>query len=390
MDLWRFDANTGDYISVRIGSPGLRPWLRLYGPTGVLFREGLASVSADTDTLVSGRATNSGTFLVVAQSYYDSLSSPYTLHLAKVPGTFTVSPGDEGGPLTSGLATQGTNSLGDLDMWTFTANTGDYIALRVGAPGYRPWIQLHGPSGLLMQESFGGTSAHHDAPIFVVATNSGLFTLVQQSYYLDGVGPYTVNFARIPGPSSVSPGDEGGQLTNGVSYDATLALGDIDLWQFSACKNRSFTLMLQELSGGSFFTPRLRLFGQNGTLLATAQNATTITLNYPGTNSGNYYLLVDGAALNDGGTYRLTAVGIYDPTLTLCPPVKLGSNLELSGYGGNANSNYVLLTSPDLLAPVVSWSRVQTNQFDSIGTFVLTNSLNPAELKRFFRIQQEP
>lgn len=389
LDLWRFDVATGDRISIRIGSPACRPWLRLYGPNGVLFRESFASGSADNDTLVSGMATNSGTFLVVAQSYYYSLSSPYTLHLAKMPGSYIVSPGDEGGTLTNGLANLATNSLGDLDVWTFSANNGDYIALRVGAPDYRPWIQLYGPGGVLFQEAFGSSSAHRDAAIFAQATNSGVFTVLQQSVYYDGMGPYTLSLGRLPSAYFVSPGDEGGRLTNGVSYDATIALGDLDLWNFAACKGYPFTITCQKLGGT--FTPRVRLYSRNGTLLATSQNATLVTLNYPGTNSGNYTLLVDGAGVNDSGTYRLTAYGIYeDGSLRLCPPLVAGNTAALTGFGGMAASNFVLLTTTNVAAPPAFWAPVLTNQFDSFGAFDHTNPFSLGEAQRYFRLRADP
>ncbi len=385
LDLWRFNATAGDHLAVRIGSPACRPWLRLYGPNGVLFRESFAAASSETDTLVSGQVTNTGTFLVVAQSYYYNLVSPYTLSLVKIPGAYTVSPGDEGGNLANGLANLATNALSDLDVWTFSANTGDYLALRVGAPDYRPWLQLYGPSGALIQEALGSSSAHRDAAIFLQATNSGTFTVLQQSVYNDGTGPYTLNFARFPGTYSVSAGDEGGRLTNGVSQDATIALGDLDLWNFAACKGYPFTVTVQKLSGAAF-TPRVRLFARNGALLATAQNATTVVLNHPGTNTGNYFVLVDGASLNDGGTYRLTATGIHDDReLQLCAPLISGAAANVTGFGGDAGSNFVLLTSPKVTTPAALWTPLWTNQFDVFGAFDYTNVFSHGETQRFFR-----
>lgn len=387
IDVWGFDATVGDNIVVRIGSEACRPWLRLYNPNGVLIREGLAATSADNDTVVSAPATNTGTYRVFAQSYYYSLSSPYVLSLAKIPGTYTVSAGDEGGPLTNGLAHQATNSLGDLDIWTFTAKTGDNIALRVGAPAYRPLLTLYNPGGVVIQTASGTSSAHRDASLFVQATNTGTFTVVEQGVYNDDNGPYTLSFGHFPGPYSVSPGDEGGRLTNGVSYDATIALGDLDLWNFAACKGYPFTLTCQKL-GGAFFTPRLRLYARSGALLATTQNATSITLNYPGTNSGNYTVMIDGAGVNDSGTYRLTAYGIYeDDTLKLCPPLVANSTVDLTAFGGNASSNFVLLTATEVTTPMTNWTPLWTNQFDIYGGFDYTNNFSLSETQRYFRVR---
>jgi hypothetical protein len=389
IDVWRFDASIGDNMVVRIGSEACRPWIRLYDPNGVLIREGLAATSAENDTVVSAPATNSGTYRVIAQSYYYSLSSPYVLNLAKIPGSYLTSGGDQGGTLTNGLANLATNSLGDLDIWTFSANTGDYLTLRVGAPDFRPLMSLYGPGGVLIQTASGTGSAHRDASIFVAATNSGVFTVVQQSFYNDGVGPYTLSLGHFPGSYLVSPGDEGGRLTNGVSYDATIALGDLDLWNFAACKGYPFSLNLQKL-GGTPFTPRLRLYARNGALLATAQNATMITLNYPGTNSGNYSVLIDGAGVNDSGTYRLTAYGIHDDdTLKLCPPIVAANTANLTGFGGMAASNFVLLTTTKVTTPLTNWTPLWTNQFDIYGAFDYTNSFTLSETQRFFRVRTD-
>ncbi len=387
IDMWRFDATAGDNVWIRIGSPNCRPWIRLYGPTGLLLREALAATSAENDTAITAPITNSGTFTVIAQSYYYSLSSPYTLSLAKIPGNFTVSPNDEGGPLSNGLAHQATNSLGDLDVWTFNAAAGDHVALRIGAPNYRPLLNLYGPNGVLLQSAAGTASAHRDAAIFVAVTNSGFFTVVEQSFYNDGTGGYTLNFAHFPGTYQVSPGDEGGRLTNAVSYDAVITLGDLDLWNFAACKGYPFTVVCQKLSGT--FTPRVRLYGRNGALLATTQHASTVTLNYPGTNSGNYSLLIDGAGVNDSGTYRLTAYGIYEDALKLCPPLMANNTLDLTGYGGLAGNNYVLLTTTDITTPTPLWTALVTNQFDAFGAMTYTNLFQPTETARFFRLRSE-
>src|SRR5256886_2233170 len=75
----------------------------------------------------------------------------YLLTLAKGPGAFATSAGDEGGDLTNGATHAGTIYLGDLDQWSFTATQGDYIALSMGevAPtsaGLTSGLQLQSPT----------------------------------------------------------------------------------------------------------------------------------------------------------------------------------------------------------------------------------------------------
>jgi len=385
LDMWSFDATSGDNLLIRMGAPGFRPWIYLYGPTGKLIGTGLGATSADTDALIATTATNTGTFTIVAQSYYYNLSGAYTLNLARIPGAFVVSPGDEGGLLASGLANRATNSLGDLDIWSFTANIGDNLVLRIGAPDYRPQISIYGPGGKLIQTASGSISSDHDALILFQATNSGNFTVVEQSVYYSDTGPYTLNFARLPGTFAISPGDEGGPLTNGISRDGVLELGDLDLWSFAACKGYPVTLTCEKLTGT--FTPRIRLYGRNGALLQTVQNATRATLSYAGTNSGTFTALIDGASLNKSGTYRLTGYGIFEDELKLCAPIVSGTNLNFTGYGGITGSNFVIMTTTNVATPILLWTPMLTNQFDTFGTFDHTNLFNRSERERFFRLR---
>ena len=387
MDAWTFSANAGENLWLRMGAPTLRPWLHLYGPGGVLISSSAGSTSADNDASISVLTTNSGTFTIVALSYYPNLAGPYTVTLAKTMGDFVVSPTDEGGSLQNGVATLATNALGDIDVWTFTANAGDSIALRAGAPDFRPLLQLFGPNGRLVSEA-GGVSASRDANIVVTATNSGTFTVLVQSFYFDGAGNYTLHLAKIPGPFTTSPGDEGGTLLGDAPQDGVIDLGDQDLWRFAMCRGELLQLRCVKLSGATF-NPRLRLFGRNGVLLATATSATEAVINFTTTNSGIYTVLVDGNALNHTGIYRLTGSGIADG-MSLCVPNVAGPNVILGGVGGEPGTTFILLTQTNVVAPLGQWAPILTNQFDTFGTFSRTNVFNRAEPQRYFILTQEP
>ncbi len=386
MDVWSFSANAGENVFLRMGAPGYRPWLQLYGPTGILIGSDAGNNSADKDASISVRTTNSGTFTVVAQSYSYNFTGPYALTFARTTGAPEVTPGDEGGALENGVATTATNALGDIDLWTFTGNAGDTVALRVGAPDFRPWLNLYGPSGALIV-SAGGVSADHDANLFVTVTNSGTFTVVMQSFYPDGAGPYTLHLARIPGSFVTSPGDEGGTLTGGVSQDGVITLGDQDLWQFAVCRGEIISLRAVKLSGTTF-SPRIRLFGRNGALLAAATHPTNTVINFTATNSGIYTALIDGGSLNHAGSYRVTGEGIADG-LSLCAPNIAGANAILGGVGGVPGATFILSTHTNVAVPVGLWSPIVTNQFDQFGVFNHTNAFNRAEVQRYFLLQQQ-
>src|SRR5262249_38186649 len=161
-------------------------------------------------------------------------------------------------------------------------------------------------------------------------TNSGTFTVVVSSFYYDNqadaVGAYRLTLARVPGAFVVSPGDEGGLLTSAMNPEGVITPGDMDLWRFSACRGRMVTLRCEELTGGTAFSPRMRLFGANGALLATVVNASNAVINFQPMTTAAYTVLVDGGNLNDAGTYRLSGSGL-PVGLNVCLPVIAGTNL---------------------------------------------------------------
>src|SRR5678815_3242343 len=108
----------------------LTPQLRLYGPNGVLIDSGYG-VSA---TEVTARATNAGTFTVVAGDFSSGYAGTgnYRLSMIKPTGPLAISGGDEGGSLTNGLTHVAGIETGDMDAWVFNANTGENIVVRIG------------------------------------------------------------------------------------------------------------------------------------------------------------------------------------------------------------------------------------------------------------------
>jgi hypothetical protein len=64
-----------------------------------------------------------------------------------------------------------------------------------------------------------------------------------------------------------------------------------------------------------------------------------------------------------------------------------GGNFIFSGTNGPAGSNYVVLASTNIAAPLSSWTRLVTNAFDGTGAFHETNTIAPGPTQRFFLIQ---
>src|SRR5438093_6202317 len=161
-------------------SGGFPPWIRLVSPTGVLLgtRIGASAVQ------IAATAPTAGTYTVIVGTNGCFGRNEDTgidlLTRANGPGAFATSSGDEGGALTNGATQAGTIYLGDLDQWSFTATQGDYIALSMGevAPvsaGFRPWIRLVSPTGVLLATSSAGASA---VQVATNAPTTGTYTVI--------------------------------------------------------------------------------------------------------------------------------------------------------------------------------------------------------------------
>ena len=173
--------------------------------------------------------------------------------------------------MTNGGNYSGTISLGDLDMWSFTANTGDNINLRLGTTGFDGELQLFGPNGALLKPSRHDTDELID---FTRDQQRHLYRAGQQFDYLNGLtGTYALHLAQIPEAFIVPAGDPGGSATNGGSYTGTITLGDLDIWAFTACKGDLISLQLNTTN----FYGRLQLYGSKGALLKTVRTAGCLT-----------------------------------------------------------------------------------------------------------------
>ncbi len=368
IDAWSFTANTGQSVILRVGEVTggyyFQPWLRVFGPDGALLQEGaVAGTAAQEITLTT---TNSGTFtLLVSDGGYGGLADTgtYQLNYFKVPGSFIVSAGDEGGALVQGALNPGTVGVGDIDAWSFTANNGESVILRVGkvTGGYyfQPWLRVYGPDGALLQEgAVAGTVAQE---IALTTTNSGTFTLLISDGGYGGLadtGTYQLNFFKVPGSPAVSPGDEGGPLTNGALYAGSLSGGDMDAWNFTASSGENVILRVGTLTGGYYFQPWLRVYGPDGALLQEGAVAGTaaqeIALTAP--SSGVFTALV-----SDGGYGDLNAEGTYQLNYFKTPGLFVVSPGDEGGTLTNGTLNSGELGAGDIDA----WS-FTANTGDSV------------------------
>lgn len=209
LDTWTFQATNKDRIVVRAGkaqstgtNPNFTPWIRLRGPDGA----SLGSEALTDNPEIEVRAPSTGTYSVLVTNAGDNQAgaATYLLTLAKSPGPYTFSAGDEGGPIANGTH-PGVMTLADLDPWTFQAALNDNITVRLGKvaaggsdPDFDPSIRLFGPDGALLDEDYLSNSPE----VSVRAPTAGIYTLLvaNSDSYAVGPGSYILTVTGLTAP----------------------------------------------------------------------------------------------------------------------------------------------------------------------------------------------
>ena len=195
--VWKFKATAGQRIAVHIGeivdNNDFQPWIRLWAPNGASLGDTWGTDAASIDDVV---APVTGAYLVLvasADSGFDGTGT-YRLTMTHTPGPITVSPGDQGGPLTNGALHSGEILQGDLDVWTITATAGTHITVNVHQTSetddFQPWIRLWAPNGASLGDTWGTDSASISATATVTGTYLVLVASADSGF--DGTGTYSL------------------------------------------------------------------------------------------------------------------------------------------------------------------------------------------------------
>ena len=380
LDTWTFNANAGDGILVRMGNTAtnglLDPYLRLYDPSGAL----VSSVSGYGFRAedVSTRATNSGIFTVfmAGGSVSNGGFGSYRITLAKTGDPVVIAPGTEGGPMTNGFMHTGTVDFGDAEVWTFHANAGDGIYVRMGNTTTNglldPYFRLYDPSGALL--SYVGGYGFKAEAVSARATNSGTFMVVLTGANngVAGVGDYRIKLAKTGEPIVIAPGDVGGPMTNGFKNTGTIVFGDAGVWTFHAAAGDGFVVRMGNTTTNGTLDPYFLLYDPSGALLQNVggYGYKSEDVGTRATNSGTFMVVLTGA--NNGvagvGDYRMTLAKTGDPIVTA------------SGDEGGPMTNGFTYTGKIDPGDLDAWS-VAVNAGDSIavrmGDLSTTNALDP-------------
>jgi hypothetical protein len=126
---------------------------------------------------------------------------------------------------------------------------------------------------------------------------------------VNGSGTYRLTLSRSGGSVAVSPGDQGGPLTNGAAHAGDIVRGDLDVWTISVTAGQRISVQISETSETDDFRPWIRLWAPNGSSLGSAFGLSAAQIGPAiAPVTGSYMVLVGSAdsGVDGSGAYSVT------------------------------------------------------------------------------------
>lgn len=306
----------------------------------------------------------------------------------------------------------------------------------VDLAGFNQQVGGLGDNLLGGSEIIGNSSTNSDSLLTLATTNTWLFSGLIQDAISNGThkvaftlagGTLTLtNRSTYSGDTTISAGTLALTGIGSISNSLTIDIASGATLSASGRSDGTYTLnAAQTLQGnGAFYvlgnltnkgTIRLKL-NKAGAVLSNDSINGANQISYGGTLN----LVITGDALGTNDTFKLfnatTYAGAFasivpatpgaglawttttlaaDGTLRVFPMVTpqfasvalSGTNLVFNGTNGNPGAQFVILASPNINAPLSSWTPVLTDVFNGSGTFVVTNAIDPTTPLQFFAIR---
>ncbi|MCG6157735.1 FG-GAP repeat domain-containing protein [Rubinisphaera margarita] len=330
LDVFTFEATMGEnafyQLAENTGGSSFSPYVTVVGPNNEILYNTYYNESHQIQ-LLDLPATGTYT-IIVAEHGGDSVGE--YIHTFVQPKASQTLPGDEGA-LTSGVTRTNDLGVGDLDVFTFTGQSGDNVFFSLAeaedAGSFTPYVTVVGPDNSILYNTYYNSS--HQIQLLDLAV-SGEYTIVVAENGGNTTGGYQHTFVQTPATHSL-PDDEG-RLLSGETRTNTMIPGGLDVFTFEATAGDTIRYQLSELEATNF-TPWVTIVSPSKAVLYNTYYNTSHDIELTElTESGTYTIIVAENGSNAGGT--------YEHTLTR------HSNISKSSIIGFVNGNW-WISRPD-------------------------------------------
>ena len=349
IDEFTFSADAGDTVFIRVAdtestptiNSDFSPRVELVNPSGALVTSGGGFLVGTIQQFL----IVSGTYTVRVRDSSpgaDDETGSYDLYYANAPGA------NDDGVLPNGGVVTGVIDLGDIDSYTFNANAGETVFLRVAdtettefiPSDFTPRIVLLDPSGSIVTSDSGFLVGALSNELVV----TGTYTVIVTDSSLgedDQTGSYDLYYAKAPGAN------DDGCIADGQSANGFIDLGDIDSYSFLANAGTSMVVTVTDLDDGPL-VPSVILLGPAGNVITSNSGFVTAQISRNLTVTGEHTLIIVDASSGEDdaeGNYRIdiSGVNITCPALE-CNGQAITVNIG-NGQSPTAQADVILGTS---------------------------------------------
>jgi len=202
------------------------------------------------------------------------------------------------------------NPSGQLDSYTFNANKGDGVTVRMGSTSeVDPKISIYRPDGTLLKEAFTAfDDTYSSAQLEAALDQKGTYTVLASDNFANDTGNYSISLQRTNNPGKAKALAPGDTVEDKINFG-----GQLNSYIFQADGKNGKVII--NMGSTSDVDPRIQVFAPDGSLIETAFIAfddtySSIQLEAPLEQKGTYTVLASDNFANDTGDYSLSIQGI--------------------------------------------------------------------------------
>ena len=356
-DFYSFTVTAGDAVTIR-----LIKTLGTFQPKLVLYDSAGTSIASSynysgNDVVLDRSLSPGGTYILEVSDYGDDATGSYNLTWQKLNYPCSATTINCGQTLSGSLS-----SIGKQDFYTFSANAGDAVTIRVPrtSGNINPYVELYDSTGIRI--AYGNAYSGNYINLDKALSSGGTYTIIVSDYNNDATGNYKITWQRLNNPCNATTITCGQTIPGSIS-----ALGKQDIYSFTDTAGSNIVLTLTKTSGG--FDPSLELYNSSGTRIAYqyTSSGSSVTINQTLSAGDTYIIFVSDYGNDETGNYTLK----FQKNNNSCTEVVL--NAPNGGEIIDAGSTFKIMWTPKSTVGITSQEiRLSTDGGATFPTVIAT------------------